>query len=394
MSIPPDALPKQILSVRAAFLEEGEDLRAVGGCVRDILLGEAPKDFDFCTTADPYKQIAIYVKHGIRHIATGLKHGTVTIVVEGETFEITSLRTESEHDGRHATVAYTRDWTEDASRRDLTINAMSLEFDGTLHDPFGGREDLQRGRVRFVGDPAERMREDYLRILRFLRFHARFAVGRPLDTDAEEAILRVGRGLKDISAERIWSEVSRTIRLPGGPWAIEHMLRLKITPFIGMFSGSWREMQEVQQATSNPVTLMVAYLLDEGRTEKQATNWKWSTAERDLGLFLARRQHDRRSDYHRLIAEEGFSRAWVFELACLHRAWKQAAELDTWEAPVFPLRGQDLIDAGMKPGPAVGHLLDVLKSQWADEGFRPTKADLLNDPLVALALRPKVTETV
>jgi tRNA nucleotidyltransferase/poly(A) polymerase len=381
------SLPPKAHALHDIFAQEGEDLRAVGGCVRDMLLGEVPKDFDFCTTADPFQQVAIYVKHGIKHIPTGIKHGTISVVIEGETFEITTLRTESEHDGRHATVAYTRDWIEDASRRDLTINAMSLDFNGTLHDPFGGESDLGRRRIRFVGDPEERMREDFLRILRFLRFQARFNPFGDLDEDAEQAILRCGRGLKDISAERVWSEVSRMLRIRGGGKGLSHMMRLGIAAPCGMFTGSWREVRDVADKTHDPVTLMVAFLQGRSRVEKQAENWKWSNAERNLALFLADRQHDERIDYRRLMADEGHSLAYVRELAHLHRRSKEVPALEDWRVPEFPLRGQHLIEAGMKPGPLVGHLLDTLRARWADTDY-----SLGRDELLAAALKSLETQ--
>jgi tRNA nucleotidyltransferase/poly(A) polymerase len=377
MSLALSALPAPIFAVRNAFREEGEDIRAVGGCVRDMLLGDTPKDFDFSTTADPFRQLAIYVKHGIRHVQTGIKHGTITIVVDGQSFEITSLRTETDHDGRHAKVAYTRDWNEDASRRDLTFNAMYLDFDGNLHDPFDGARDLEARRVRFVGEPEERMREDYLRILRFLRFQARFNPDGDLDEDAESAILRVGKGLKDMSAERIWSEVSRMLMLDGGARGLSHIMRLKLAPHCGLFEGSWREVREVATWTRNPVTLMVAMLQSRTRVEKTASNWKWSSAERDLALFLAERQHDEAIDYKRLLADEERPLAWVEELACLHRRNAERTALSEWPVPRFPIKGQDLLDAGMKPGPMIGNVLDHLRNEWATSGFTPTRDELL-----------------
>ena len=203
-------------ALRAAFQSRGFDIRLVGGAVRDILVGVEPKDMDFCTDANPDEQREIYTAHGYRFVETGLQHGTITVVIDHVGYEITSLRTETDHDGRHATVAYTRDWMEDLSRRDFTFNAMAMTFDGEVIDPFGGRDDLQNQMVRFVGDADARVKEDYLRILRWFRFQARFGKPGRIDPAAWQAILDNYKGLKQISRERVWSELKKIVVHPRG----------------------------------------------------------------------------------------------------------------------------------------------------------------------------------
>lgn len=352
------------------------EIRFVGGCVRDSLLGLPAKDIDLCTDATPDEQIAIYKAEGITYYETGLKHGTLTVSFgDGETYEITSLRTETEHDGRHAKVAYTRDWKADLARRDLTINAMSMTFNGDLFDPFGGRHDLEAGRVRFVGDASERMREDYLRILRWLRFHARFAKGKPIDEDAEMAAVILGKGLEGISRERVWSEVSRIVTGPDGALMLREMMRLGLAYPCGLPNGSWREVARLEQPQA--ITAMVAFLGDLNRVRNLGERWKWSSDEMKLAEFLGENLPQYNADYHRMLAHDGVSREWVYELAKLHDRADHIPALMTWTVPEFPVRGKDLIERGMKPGPEVGTMLSNLKLLWADGIYRPTKDELL-----------------
>ena len=163
-----------------ALTVDGADVRFVGGCVRDALLDRESDDIDIGTPDPPERVLALLESAGIetRTVPRGIEHGTVTALAGGERYEITTLRRDERTDGRHAEVAFTDDWREDAARRDFTINAMSAAPDGTVYDYFGGREDLEAGRVRFVGDPATRIAEDHLRILRFFRFYAWYGQGR------------------------------------------------------------------------------------------------------------------------------------------------------------------------------------------------------------------------
>ena len=368
-----------LIELQLAFIKADRDIRFVGGCVRDLLYGfpGGPKDIDLCTDATPDEQIAIYKAAGVAYYETGLKHGTLTVSYgEGETYEITSLRTETDHDGRHAKVAYTQDWQADLARRDLTINAMSMTFNGDLFDPFGGADDLSKGQVRFVGDPAERMREDYLRILRWLRFHARFAKGKPLDTDATNAALLLGKGLEGISRERVWSEVSRIVTGPDGASMLREMMRLGLAHPCGLPNGSWREVARLGEQVQ-AVTAMVAFLGDQHRVMKLGERWKWSSDEMKLAEFLGDHLPRYDTDYARLLAYEEIDSFWVAELAKLHDRADEVAFVMTWDIPKFPVRGKDLIERGMKPGPEVGVMLSNLKLLWADECYRPTKENLL-----------------
>ena len=187
--------------------------RLVGGAVRDALAGLPVADIDIATPEPPETSMARLAEAGLRVVPTGLAHGTVTAVSNHRPFEITTLRRDVATDGRHAQVVWTDDWRADAARRDFTINALSLDRDGGLHDFFGGQADLAAGRVRFVGEAGQRIAEDYLRVLRFFRFYARYGHGAP-DGAAVGAIAASVDGLAMLSAERVWSEIKRILAAP------------------------------------------------------------------------------------------------------------------------------------------------------------------------------------
>lgn len=365
-------------ALREQFVQRGFDLRLVGGVVRDTLAGLPCKDVDLCTDATPAEQVELYREHGHRWIETGLQHGTVTVVLGGVPYEVTSLRVDVDTDGRHATVEHTRDWEQDLARRDLTINAMSLSFDGELFDPFGGQADLENGVVRFVGNPADRIREDYLRILRWFRFQGRFGNVKNIDDATLIAVNENANGLQRISRERVWSEVRRIVQHPTGPRLIREMCEMRVTRHIDLPDyWSHDSCARAQEWTDAPEVLMAAgfdwqnFLVDE-----LAKEWRWSNAERDHALWLSHNAHQRR-DLRRLIAVEGASRDWVAELAALEGRdeWSRNA-LVHWEFPPFPVDGNDLLALGMK-GKAVGNTLRSLKEAWADSGYKATKQELM-----------------
>ncbi|MEM6650134.1 MAG: CCA tRNA nucleotidyltransferase, partial [Pseudomonadota bacterium] len=219
------AAPAQLM----AWLNTADgETRFVGGCVRDSLLGQPPRldpktgsgrtDIDLATTFLPQEVMDLLAVQNVRTLPTGIEHGTVTAIVDHIPFEITTLRSDISTDGRRATVVFTKDWALDAQRRDFTMNALYLDQSGTVFDPVGGQADLKKAHVRFIGDPLERIKEDYLRILRFLRFSARFSD--QLDADGWSACTQMKEGLLTLSKERIWQEMSRLFTMPGAPMAL------------------------------------------------------------------------------------------------------------------------------------------------------------------------------
>jgi len=216
------------------FQKRGYQLRLVGGVVRDLLLGNKPKDIDLATECTPENMVKIFVQENIKYIPTGLHHGTITAHINSIDFEITTLRIDRVTDGRHAEVEFTTDWMVDAERRDLTINAMSLGFDGTLYDYFDGERHLQEQKIIFVGDPVKRITEDYLRILRYFRFYGRIAPEADKhDAATLEAIRSTAVGLKGISAERIRGEMNKIIIGNHAPHLVKVICKLGVAKYIG-----------------------------------------------------------------------------------------------------------------------------------------------------------------
>src|SRR5262249_331048 len=196
-----------------AALSDGAETRAVGGAVRNALLGEKVKEIDLATTARPEQVIALAKKAGLKPVPTGIEHGTVTVIADGVPFEVTTLRSDVETFGRHATVAFTKDWKEDARRRDFTLNALYAGIEGRVCDPVEGYADLLEGRVRFIGDAEARIKEDYLRILRFFRFNAYYGKG-PFDEAGLMAAVKLHAGIERLSAERVSAEMRSLLVAP------------------------------------------------------------------------------------------------------------------------------------------------------------------------------------
>jgi len=211
-----------LAAVLDALNGEGEETRVVGGAVRDLLLDEPVGDVDFATTALPQVTIARGKAAGFKAVPTGIEHGTVTLVRDGAGFEVTTLREDVETDGRRARVVFGRDFVADALRRDFTVNALSLDRAGAVHDHCGGLADLASRRIRFIGDAASRIREDYLRILRFFRFHARYGAGAP-DTEGLSACIAGRAGLAGLSRERVRAELMKLLGAPGAVGVVEAM---------------------------------------------------------------------------------------------------------------------------------------------------------------------------
>ena len=350
------------------------DARIVGGAVRDAIARRPVADIDLATPRRPEQVSQALEAAGIRAIPTGIDHGTVTALVGRRGFEVTTLRRDEETDGRHARVAFTDDWREDAARRDFTINAMSLTADGHLFDYFGGRADLRDGRVRFVGDAAVRVAEDYLRILRFFRFHARYGSGEP-DAEAIGAIREGASGLGRLSAERVWSELLRILAAPDPSAAIALMAALGILAAV-LPEGANPARLAVLVASGAPAEplLRLAALLD-GDPEMLADRLKLSAVERDrLEAFRgapvpAPAASD--ADLRRLLADAAgevlIGRAWLAGGGA--REWAALrARLAALPTPIFPLEGRDALALGESPGPRVGLLLRAVRAWWLDGG--------------------------
>jgi tRNA nucleotidyltransferase (CCA-adding enzyme) len=227
-------LTPDLLLLESIFRNNGYGFRLVGGVVRDLLLDKTPKDIDIATECRPDVMMRIFEANGIRYIPTGLQHGTVTAHINHRNYEITTLRLDRVTDGRHAVVEFTKDWREDAERRDLTINAMSLDLQGNLYDYFSGEQHLAEKKVVFVGDARKRICEDFLRILRYFRFYGRISPSPDRHNPATlEAIRETAEGLTAISAERIWMEMAKILQGNHAPHLLRTMYDLQVARHIG-----------------------------------------------------------------------------------------------------------------------------------------------------------------
>nr|WP_294509072.1 CCA tRNA nucleotidyltransferase [uncultured Rhodopila sp.] len=355
----------------AAVWDALPEARIAGGAVRDVLAGRPVSDIDLATPRTPDAVTDALQKSGLRVIPTGLAHGTVTALVNGRGFEVTTLRRDVETDGRHAVVAFTADWRQDASRRDFTINAMSMARDGSVFDYFGGADDLAAGRVRFVGDPATRIAEDYLRILRFFRFQGRY--GRVPPDGETEAALRAGvPGLARLSAERIWNELRLILN------AEDPSATVSLMDALGVWHAVLPEataISRLQGLPPDPLLRLAAMLTAEPLA--LALRLKLSNEDRDRLVRLlttpSPRPDDDDATLRRLLAdhelEDLIGRVW------LDRGPETLRQrLAGMTRPLFPLEGRDVVALGVAPGPRVGALLRQVRQWWLDGGCIADKA--------------------
>jgi hypothetical protein len=378
------------------FEQAGFDIRIVGGAVRDSLLRVMPKDVDFATNATPEEMIRLMVAADLYVIGVteslrrgktldeviaridnipGIQHGTVSAVINGETFEITTLRYDMETTGRHAKVAFHRSFPEDAKRRDFRFNAMYASMDGELHDYVGGKDDLDQQVVRFVGAPSQRIREDYLRILRYFRFAAR--LGFSFDDAADAAIAYNVAGLTTISGERIWAEMSKLFMYRDPVKYLLHMHALGVTEAIQL-PVDMDQVRVVSEFATSPVSVLAASLRSVSEVDTLAARWKLSGVERNLAAFLVQYRDDRvglRTAQDMVV--DGANHDFVAELL---RVGGRVAEADTlvgWVTPKFPVSGADLMALGMKQGKELGDALKSMKERWKRSDFQLSKDELM-----------------
>ncbi len=378
-------------AVMEALEAEGGTARFVGGCVRNSLLGEPVTDVDIATTETPDRAQALLEAKGIKVIPTGIEHGTVTAVAEGRHFEITTLRVDVATHGRHADVEFTEDWVEDARRRDFTMNALYADKDGTLHDPLGGQDDLQARLVRFIGDPRERIREDYLRILRFFRFHAWYGKGEP-DAASLKACADEKEGMKQLSGERIRVELFKTLTADEAPAAFRQMaasgVLTEVLPEaskLDRFENLVRiERDQLFTADPSPVVRLGAMLdLDKAGVDALADRLKFSNKDRErltamltdttkIVCYLSMREV-RRALYNMGLElfKDRVMLGWASERPD-HNAFQWRAMLamaDSWEKPQLPLDGAMMKAAGVPEGPEMGRVYREVEEWWVDSDF-------------------------
>ncbi|MEO0816175.1 MAG: CCA tRNA nucleotidyltransferase [Pseudomonadota bacterium] len=363
--------------------------RFVGGCVRNTLMGRPVDDIDIATQLAPQQVVEAIEAAGLRAIPTGIEHGTITAIAYHQPYEITTLRRDVETDGRRAVVAFTEDWAEDAARRDFRLNALYAEPDGTVHDPVdGGLEDAAAGRVIFIGEADERLREDYLRILRFYRFNAWYGAG--IDADGQAACARQKQGLAKIAAERIWKELEKLLRAPGPTDALlameESGVLVQILP--GASAARFRAFLKGVNSPWDPMRRLLALLpRDEVTAARVAKALRLSNAERDrlmawaasdVTLLPGITSAQARAAAYRLEHRTFFDRVYTAMAEDGREVWKAVHDaVDGWGRPSFPVRGQDLVEQGMS-GPEIGETLRALEDWWIEQDFGPGRGELLS----------------
>ncbi len=410
-------------AVMTALTCNGAEARFIGGCVRDAVLNRTVHDVDIATPEPPEAVIALLRQARIKAVPTGIAHGTITAIMEGSPFEITTLRLDVETDGRRARVAFTDDWVADAARRDFTVNALSCDKDGAIYDYFHGLDDLGQGRIRFVGDAQARITEDRLRLLRFFRFYAHY--GRPPpDPDALAACREHAAALKDLSGERVRVEMLKTLLAPDPAGVVglmrdqgvlRHLLpeaRGGARDLGGLRMLSWLETRALCEPSVAPAPLrrLASVVLAAGSpgVEAVADRLKLSNEERRRlftmmsGTFPKPAPALNERALRRMLYEMGVEAtrdrlllAWADDLAenaplppARTEAWIASLRLiDGWIPISFPLKGRDALKLGLPAGPRVGKLLAAVESWWQAEDFRPDREACLGK-LRALASPP------
>jgi poly(A) polymerase len=373
----------------AALAGDGEEARVVGGAVRNALFGQWPGDIDIATTALPAEVVRRVEAQGFKAVPTGLEHGTVTVVASEVPFEVTTLREDVETDGRKAVVRFGRDWRADAERRDFTINALSVTPDGLIHDYVGGLPDLTARRVRFIGDPGKRIAEDYLRILRFFRFHAAYAHGDP-DPDGLSASIKARAGLRRLSRERVRMELIKLLVAGGATPTLEVMTDTGLlgevlggVPLVAGFS-RMTAVEAALELDADPMRRLAALAVMIAEDAERL----WQR------LRLTNAEHTRLASmadaWWRITAEcgEAQARAFIYRLGAdrfvdrVLMAWARSGAAATdaswhdlvrlagrWVPPRFPLRAADLTRRGVPQGPRLGAALRAAEEAWIAAGF-------------------------
>lgn len=365
--------------------------RYVGGAVRDELLSLPVNDVDLATRLKPEEVVERLEAVKIRAVPTGIDHGTITAVSSGHPVEVTTLRRDVSTDGRRATVAFTDDWKEDAARRDFTINALSADPQtGEVFDYFGGIEDLKARRVRFIGDPLQRIAEDHLRILRFFRFHARFGQGEP-DAEALEACTARANDLMALSRERIADELVKLLSAADPSPTVAIMLdRSILRPVLPEITAD-----AIDRLRSLVVTERAAGIAPDAlrrlsaliprepmAAEKIAVRLKLSTKARKRLACAAATDLDQAATALAYYV----GRECAVDRLLLAERTEDAAAIQAWDAPKLPIGGSELIKRGLTAGPQVARTLRAIERDWVDRGF-PTGSDL--DAIIARALARK-----
>lgn len=356
--------------------------RFVGGCVRNALIGAPVADIDIATTLKPEETDRAIRAAGLKAVPTGMAHGTVTAVSERQPFEITTLRQDVSTDGRNATVAFTDDWSEDAARRDFRLNALYADGEGQLFDPTGeGAADAAAGRIIFVGDPGTRIREDYLRILRFFRFFAWYGRGKP-DVVALAACRALAPGMTRLSAERVSKELMSLLAAPDPRQAMAAMAAAGVLAQILPEATTGPLFEAAVGLSPDPVVrLMTLFPVDERIVTDASTRLRFPNATRDRLAASARAAPDVSLEMSDAAVRAAVYRHGARAVAdTLYRSWAGAPDdadrarlllalAEAWQRPSMPVGGRELARLGVEPGPETGRLLKAFEDGWIADDF-------------------------
>jgi len=384
---------------------EGGEARVAGGAVRNALMGLPVADIDVATTLPPEKVVERAKEAGIKAVPTGIEHGTVTLVIDGHPFEVTTLRRDIETDGRHAKVAFGTDWQADAERRDLTINALYADEDGAVIDLVKGLPDIETRTIRFIGEASQRIAEDHLRILRFFRFFAYYGSGRP-DADGLRASARAKEKLSTLSAERIWAETKKLLSAPDPSRALLWMRQVGVLTEILPETEKWGidgihglvAAEQVFGWKADPILRLAAIVPpDAARMEALAKRLRISNVDAgQLATWAATPSlPDEITDvgFDRLLYRHGVAGV-IMRLKLALSSARVSADGDPvamrksarfsvllkraegYSKPVFPLSGADIVAAGVPAGKRVGEILKLLEDFWVERNFTLDRAAL------------------
>lgn len=358
--------------------------RFVGGCVRNSLLNLPITDIDIATPIPPEEVLEKLQNTGIKAIPTGIKHGTITAIINNNGYEITTLRKDIECDGRHAKVEFTDKWQEDAARRDFTINAMSCDIEGKIYDYFNGLQDIDPVKVRFVGNANERCQEDYLRILRFFRFSALYS--NSLDKDGLNAAKKWSNELPNLAAERIWQEIRKLLSARNPIWALQAMCDSSIWYNItGTNSNleilnNYLEVENKFSIEINHIARLAAIVM--GNNESKYKIFKASNKELNLLKILTSNiPYQEERQIKEIIRKHGNQSAELY--IALHSncdkdlLTKNIDIAKNWQVPDFPISGKDLLALGCSKGKEIGILLDKANDYWVNSNYLANKEDLI-----------------
>jgi poly(A) polymerase len=367
----------------------GEDrIRFVGGAVRDAVLGINSNDIDAATTLPPLETMELLENAGIRTIPTGIAHGTITALIDGKTFEITSLRLDIACDGRHAEVAFGTDWQKDAARRDFTINALYLAANGEIFDYFGGVDDVWAGRLRFIGDARLRIREDYLRILRFFRFFAIYGKNAP-DAEAITACTEFAAHLAEVSGERIQQEMLKLLAVADPFPTLALMQNCGV--FVQVFGFNCSNYSHKFISGSSTVCLALLLLSADISSQDalQSIHTKWrisNVLHNSLALFIGNIKEiypqtsiARQKQLLRKLGVKNFTELVQLKNAIsAHASYQKMQDLTIdWQIPTFPITGGDLLAIGIPAGKNLGEKLRELEKIWEESNYQMSKEALL-----------------